>query len=108
MFNSMIFLAQDAAPSGSSALISMLLPFALLFGLMYLLLIRPQNKKEKMRQEMINSLQKNDHVITSGGMFGIVSNIKDDEISLKVDEDSNVKIRVSKNAIVGVIKRANP
>ena len=104
----MIFLAEDAAPSGASALITMLLPFALLFGLMYVLLIRPQNKKEKERRNMIDNLQKNDHVITSGGMYGIVSNIKDDEITLKVDEDSNVKIRVSKNAIVGVIKKNNP
>ena len=105
LYNITLLAAQE--PGGGSALLSMLLPFALMFGLLYLLIIRPQKKKEQQRQAMINNAQKNDQVLTSGGIYGVITHIKDNEVTLKIDEDSNVKIKLAKSAIVGVIKKAN-
>ena len=105
MVNMVIQIAQGQ-PGGGSALLSMILPFVLIFVLFYFLMIRPQSKKEKERVNMLNSLRKNDQVLTSGGMYGIVTNIKDNEVTLKVDDESNVKIRLARNAVVGIVKRA--
>jgi preprotein translocase subunit YajC len=74
-----------------------LFPFILMFVIFYFLLIRPQNKKEKERQKMINSLNKNDEVVTSGGIHGTVVNVKDKTVVLRVDE--NARIEVEKSAI---------
>lgn len=87
-----------------SGLISMLFPFALMFLVLYLLIIRPQQKKDKERLLMLNSLKKNDYVLTSGGIYGTITNIKDNEIILKIDED--VKVKIAKTAIIAVITRS--
>ena len=76
-----------------------LLPFILIFALMYLLMFRGPKKKEQERQKMIQALKKNDRVRTVGGILGTVVDVKDDEILLKVDESNNTKIRVIQNAI---------
>ena len=76
----------------------MLLP---MFAIFYFLLIRPQQKRAKELQKMINELKTGDKVITSGGIHGIVSNVKDGvTLSLKIAD--NVKIEVDKSAIVTV------
>jgi len=88
------------APGGSWNILIMM---AMIFGVFYLLLIRPQRKKEKdrqrKRQEMLDALKKNDHVTTLGGIRGVVSSISDKEVVLKVDESKDVRIRVSRDAI---------
>ena len=89
---------------GLSPNVSMILMFAMIFAVFYFLMIRPQRKKEQERQEMLSKIRKNDHVITTGGIHGVVMNVKEDEVVLKVDENSNTKIRFSKNAIAGVIR----
>ncbi|MBN1127163.1 MAG: preprotein translocase subunit YajC [Sedimentisphaerales bacterium] len=76
-----------------------LLPFILIFALMYMLMFRGPKKKEQERQKMIQALKKNDRVRTVGGILGTVVDVKDDEILLKVDESNNTKIRVIPNAI---------
>lgn len=101
-----IQLAQSKSGGDASGLLTMILPFAIIFVLFYFLMIRPQGKKEKERINMLNSLRKDDRVLTSGGIYGIVTNIKDTEVTLKIDEESNVKIKVSRNAVVGIVKRA--
>ncbi|MFA5794051.1 MAG: preprotein translocase subunit YajC [Candidatus Brocadiia bacterium] len=91
--------------SGSTgSLVSMIVMFAIMFGLMYILLIRPQRKKEIERLNMLKNIQKNDPVITSGGIYGIVQQVKDTEVIIKIDESNNTKIRVAKSAIIGVDK----
>jgi len=74
-----------------------LLPLLFIFGIFYFLLIRPQKKQEKDRLNMINSVDKNDEVVTSGGIHGTVVNVKDKSVVLRVDE--NVKIEVEKSCI---------
>jgi preprotein translocase subunit YajC len=92
-------IAQAAEPSFTPTL----LMFAALFAIMYFLIWRPQKKREEERQEMLKRLKKNDHVVTSGGIHGVVTSVKDDEVTLKVDEAQNVKIRFARSAIAGIV-----
>ncbi len=77
----------------------MMIPMLLIFGVMYLLVIRPQSKKAKEHQKMLSELQKGDEVATSGGLLGRVTGIKGDEITMQVQE--GVRLRVLRSAITG-------
>ncbi len=72
-------------------------PIVLMIVIFYFLLIRPQQKKEKQRLAMINSLKNGDKVITASGMYGVVAGIKDDIITVKVA--ANTSIEFAKSAI---------
>ena len=78
-------------------------PIILIFVIFYFLLIRPQQKKQKQHAEMISKLKKGDHVVTTGGIYGIISTVKDRTVLVKIDE--NVKIEVQKNCISYVGKQ---
>ncbi len=67
------------------------IPLILLFGIFYFLLIRPQQKQQKKRQEMIKSLQKGDRVVTIGGIHGVIKEIDENIISLRVADNLNLK-----------------
>ena len=79
----------------------MLIFFVLLMVGMYFLTIAPQRKQEKKRQEMIAALQHGDEVMTNGGIYGTVANIKNDRITLKVND--TVRVDFSKNSIAAKI-----
>ncbi len=70
-----------------------------IFVMMYVILFRGPRKKQQKHQQMVKSLKKNDKVRTIGGIIGTVVNVKDDEITLKVDESNNTKIKVAVSAI---------
>lgn len=72
---------------------------AVLLIFVWMFLFRGPRKKQKEHKKMVQSLQKNDRIRTIGGIFGTVVDVRDDEITLKVDESSNTKIRISPNAI---------
>ena len=102
-------LAQEAAdpgtaPDGGAQGLKMLLTIGVIFGVMYFLIIRPQQKQEKERRLMLDALKKRDRVLTSGGVLGTVSDIRDDEVTLKVCENPDVKLRVRRSAVVEVLK----
>lgn len=86
-------------------MLSMLMTLLPVMVLGYFLLIRPMQKQERERVDMIGKLKKNDRVVTSGGIIGTVAAIKDneDELSLKVDENSNLRLRVTKSSVVRVL-----
>ncbi|ACL74913.1 preprotein translocase subunit YajC [Ruminiclostridium cellulolyticum] len=86
-----------------AALVQLVLPMALILGLMYVMLILPQKKKEKKTQQMLNSLQVGWAVTTIGGIVGKIINIKDDEIYIESGVDKN-KILVKRWAIKDVVK----
>ena len=88
-----------AAPAGGSSL-PMLLPL-LLIPVLYLVMIRPQQKRQKQWQEMLGSLKTGDRVTTAGGIRGIILSIKDDAIIIRVAPD-NLKLEVVKSAIASV------
>ncbi len=82
------------------------LPLIFIFIIFYFLLIRPQKTKDKEHQKMLQNLNKNDEVVTSGGIHGTVVNVKDKSVILRVDD--NVKIEVEKNCIAYVKKNQIP
>ena len=71
----------------------------LMFVFMYFILFRGPRKKQQQHKQMVQSLKRNDRVRTIGGIIGTVVDIKDDEITLKVDESNNTKIKVAASAI---------
>jgi len=71
----------------------------LMFVVMYFLLFRGPRKKQQQHKQMVQTLQKNDRVRTIGGIIGTVVDIKDDEITLKIDEANNTKIKIASSAI---------
>jgi preprotein translocase subunit YajC len=82
---------------------SMLLFGGLALVAMYFLMIRPQRKQEKSRQQMLAQIDKNDHVVTIGGIKGIVYSVGDDDVVLKIDERNDVRIRVTKSAVAHIL-----
>lgn len=71
----------------------------LMFVLMYMILFRGPRKKQQQHKQMIQSLSKNDRVQTIGGIIGTVVDVKEDEITLKIDESNNTKIKILRSAI---------
>ncbi|OGL43266.1 MAG: preprotein translocase subunit YajC [Candidatus Schekmanbacteria bacterium RBG_16_38_10] len=90
---------QQQTPGSSFSFIAMML---VIFGLFYLLLIRPQQKEQKKTQEMLSNVNRGDKVLTKGGIYGIVVQTKDDILVVKIAD--NVKVDVARNAIASVIK----
>lgn len=81
------------------------LPLILIIGIMYFLLLRPQAKKQKEHRAMLESLEKGDKVITTGGIVGTIAGIKDKESFLIVKIAENVKVEIARSAIAQVIKK---
>ena len=92
----MFTLLQTAAPAQGSGL-SMWIMLALIFIVMWFFMIRPQRKQQKEMENFRNSLKNGDKVVTIGGIYGTVCEVKDTYVLLEVDRD--VKIRVNKQAI---------
>ena len=101
MLNLYLPILQAAPAGGSGSLLTMVVPFALIIGVFYFLIIRPQNKKQKESKDMLSALKKNDKVVTAGGMRGTVVSVKDDSVVLKVD--TNTKLEFNKSAISNVV-----
>jgi len=89
-----------AEPAGGGSSIPMLLPL-LLIPVLYLVMIRPQQKRQKQWQEMLGNIKAGDRVTTAGGIRGIILSIKDDVIIIRVAPD-NIKLEVTKTAIASV------
>ncbi|MGR3634369.1 MAG: preprotein translocase subunit YajC [Shimia sp.] len=87
--------------------IGQFLPLILIFAIMYFLLIRPQQKKVKEHQNMVEALRKGDRVVTQGGLIGKVVKVKEDnEVEVEVAE--GVKVRVVKSTIAQVLSKTEP
>ena len=90
-------------PAGSSLITWM--PLILIGFLFYFLLMRPQKKEQARRRTMLSAIKKNDRVVTGGGIYGVVTNVRaeDDEVTIKVDETTNTKLRVTLSSIGRVL-----
>jgi preprotein translocase subunit YajC len=81
------------------------LPFILIFGIFYLLLIMPMRRRQKKHKELLSKLTKGDRVITNGGIFGTVVEVEDDKLTLRIAEPK-VDIQVARSAVAGLAKDA--
>lgn len=87
--------------------VAQFLPLILIFAIMYFLLIRPQQKKMKEHQKMIDQVRVRDQVVTQGGLIGKVSKVKEDnEIEVEIAE--GVKVRVVKSTLAQVLSKSDP
>ncbi len=99
-------LLQAGATAPKSNMISQFFPFILMFVILYFLIIRPQQKKQKALQSLLDNLKINDTVMTTGGITGKIINIKKEKniVVLRVDETTNTKIEFQRGAITGIIE----
>ena len=93
--------AQGSAPEAANPLVSFL-PFVLLMVIFYFLLIRPQQKRQRETQKMIDDIKKGDRVVTAGGFIGTVVGIQNDYMVLKLGDNDQSKVEVLKSAITGL------
>ena len=96
----------QAAGGGGSAIASFI-PLILIFAIMYFLLIRPQQKKLKEHQPMVEALRRGDQVVTQGGIIGKVTKVKDDG-EIEVEIASGVKVRVVRSTVAQVLSKTEP
>ena len=95
--------AQSAAPAGAGPNpLASFLPIILIFIIMYFVLFRPQMRRQKEQRRLISSLKTGDRVVTSAGIHGMITNVKETTVTVKVAD--NVKIEMEKSAVTNVLK----
>ena len=87
------------------AILSLVVPFALMFALMYFLLILPEKKRTKKYNEMVSALEKNDEIVTRGGILGKIVIVEYDYVVIETSAE-RTKLRITKNGIASKINKA--
>ncbi len=105
MSSSLLLLAQEDPAGSPLGSLTSLLPFIMIGLLFYFMLIRPERKKRADTVLMLENMKKNDRVITIGGIHGVVVNVQkdSDEVTLRVDDSNNTKLRVLRSAISRIV-----
>jgi preprotein translocase subunit YajC len=99
--------AQSPFGGGSTEMITSLLPFILIFVIMYFLILRPQQKRVKQHAEMVKNVRKGDTVITSGGLVGRVTKVVDDD-QIEVEVAEGVRVRQMRSMVSDVRAKGEP
>ncbi|HSU87056.1 MAG TPA: preprotein translocase subunit YajC [Chthoniobacterales bacterium] len=95
--------AQPAAPAGPGPNpLASFIPIILIFIIMYFVLFRPQMRRQKEQRLLVSALKTGDRVVTAAGIHGMITNVKDTTVTVKVAD--NVKIEMEKSAISNVVK----
>ncbi len=81
-----------AGPGGAMGFLQGLFPLLLIFGAFYFLLIMPQNKERKKRDEMLKNIQRGDRVLTTGGIWGTVADIQENRLNVKIADNTRVEV----------------
>ncbi len=108
MFVSAAYAQTAGGTSGLAGGLGGILPIILIFGIMYFLMIRPQQKKMKEHKAMVAALRRGDQVLTQGGIIGKVTKVKDDANEVEVEIATDVKIRVLRHTITSVMSKTEP
>lgn len=96
-----LLLMQPSGGDAGQGLMSTLLMFALIIGIFYFMILRPQQKRQKERQKLLDALKKGDKVITAGGMFGTIAGIEEKTVLVQVAD--NIKMKFERSAITSVV-----
>ena len=103
MFALFLAQAQQAAPApASGGGIGFFVPLIFIFVIMYFVMIRPQKRRQTEQQKLISALKTGDRVVTNAGIHGLISNVKETTVIVKVAD--NVKIEMEKSAVTNVLK----
>ena len=95
-----------ASPQSGPAMLMAMAPFIVIFLIFYFLIIAPQRKQQKETEKMLASLKKGDKVVTSGGIHGVIADLKDPEHIVVLQVAQNVRIDVSRSAVTGVVRES--
>lgn len=85
-----------------------LFPLIAIFAIMYFLLIRPQQKKQREHQAMLNALRRGDQVVTGGGVIGKVTRVKEGESEVEIEIAQGITVRVVRGTIANVLNKTEP
>ncbi|MFA8344115.1 MAG: preprotein translocase subunit YajC [Rhodothermaceae bacterium] len=99
----LLFAMGGQPQGGEQSMMSTLIMFGAIFLIFYFMIIRPQQKRQKDREKMINEMKKGDKVITSGGLHGTVAGM--DEKTLLVDLGNNIKVTVERSSVTNVVEK---
>lgn len=99
--------AQAAGAGDTNSMLMSLLPFALIFVIMYFLILRPQQKKLKDHADLVKNIRRGDSVVTSGGLIGKVTKVVDDD-QIEIEIADGVRIRQMRQMISGVRTKGEP
>jgi preprotein translocase subunit YajC len=88
----------DGGEDGTTSIWPMLVFLVVIFGLFYFVMIRPQRKRQKEHEQLMQELQKGDNVMTAGGIYGRIENVSEDSVVIKVE--SGATLRVARNSVV--------
>lgn len=97
----------QAAGKGPGGMMSLLLPFILMFVVMYFLILRPQKRKEKERKALLSRVRKGDWVVTAGGIHGKITSVRETEVVVRIDESKDVKVKVDRSSIATVLETSH-
>jgi preprotein translocase subunit YajC len=106
IFQLAIFAADPvAAPDDPYAMFRFLIPMSVVMLLFYMMMIRPQKRKEQELRNQVNAVKENDRVVTIGGIYGVVTNVQRDaqRVTIRVDESTGTKLRLNMTAIARVL-----
>ena len=108
MFVTPAFAQAAGGQTGMAGGLISFVPILLIFGIMYFLMIRPQQKKVKQHRAMVEAVRRGDQVITSGGLIGKVTKVDDQKGELELELAPNVKVRVVRSTISQVVSKTEP
>ena len=98
----LVFAFAPPAQGGAQNPLTMFIPLVLMMLVFWLLILRPQARRQKAHQNMVNALAKGDRVVTTGGLFAEVLNVKDDVVVATIAD--GVKVELAKSAIASLVK----
>jgi preprotein translocase subunit YajC len=100
------FVLAQQTPDAGGGMMQTIILFGLIFVIFYFMIIRPQQKRQKERQKMLDALKKGDKIVNAGGIHGVVVGL-DEKVAL-VQIADNVKVKVERGSITAVLKEAQP
>lgn len=101
-FSLLLAQAPAASPSGAGSSLISMLPFVFIFIIMYYVMLRPQMRRQKEAAKLVAALKTGDRVVTASGIHGLISNVKETTVIVKVAD--NVKLEMEKSAVTNVVK----
>jgi preprotein translocase subunit YajC len=107
MFATPAYAQAAGGGAGAGGFLVQLLPLILIFVIFYFLLIRPQQKRAKEHRQMVENLRRGDQIVTSGGLYGKVTKVRDDN-DIDVEIADGVRVRVVKATVAQVVSKTEP
>ncbi|MEX1138604.1 MAG: preprotein translocase subunit YajC [Bacteroidota bacterium] len=101
MIETILFLMQPQQGDSGSGITSTLVMFGLIFLIFYFMIVRPQQKRQKDRQKMLDAIKKGDKIITAGGVHGTVIGVEDKTVLVQIAD--NVKVKVDRGSVSSIV-----